>query len=221
MHIHKGILLISLLLGVAYGSSVTTPERKTDIVTRMLRLGMKYLKVDPMALPDQVLDFSFFGRVFLLQGSVSGLGSIMRTGVNIIRAENGTFSASIDLGTEQLHVNYTALITAAKFSHLVAHMSASVRVTRMALIINQTDAGELQLARFQLINFDGLEVTLDAVKHGDFLINAIINAATKMFRSVLKAKTEETIVREIRSSLKKLNNLLFERTVSESNALLM
>uniref|UniRef100_A0A6G5A200 Putative secreted protein n=1 Tax=Rhipicephalus microplus TaxID=6941 RepID=A0A6G5A200_RHIMP len=109
MHLHKEILLIFLLLGLAYGSSGTTAESYTNTFTRVLRLGTKYLKLDPMALPNQVLDFSLFGRVLLLEGSVSGLSSIRQTGTNLIRAENGTFSASIDLGTEQLHVNYTAL----------------------------------------------------------------------------------------------------------------
>ncbi|KAL3255360.1 hypothetical protein MRX96_017276 [Rhipicephalus microplus] len=137
MHLHKEILLIFLLLGLAYGSSGTTAESYTNTFTRVLRLGTKYLKLDPMALPNQVLDFSLFGRVLLLEGSVSGLSSIRQTGTNLIRAENGTFSASIDLGTEQLHVNYTALITAAKFSHLVAYLSAFVRMTRMALVIRQ------------------------------------------------------------------------------------
>ncbi|KAH8034451.1 hypothetical protein HPB51_024331 [Rhipicephalus microplus] len=114
----------------------TTHEPKVDTFTKMLRLGTTYLKLDPMALPDQVFDFMFFGRILLLKGSVAGLGSVSRTGANIIRAENGTFSASVDVGTEQLYVNYTAMITAATFNHLVAYMSASVKATRMTLTLN-------------------------------------------------------------------------------------
>ncbi|XP_037560444.1 uncharacterized protein LOC119437508 isoform X2 [Dermacentor silvarum] len=209
MNFDKRILAILLLaFTCGSGSSVTTNDTKTDLFTKMLRLGTSFLKLDPMALPDQAVDFLLFGQVLLLEGSVSGLQSLSRTGPNIIRAENGTFSASVDVGTQQLLVNYTAVITAARFSHLVAYMSASISATRMTLHLNGTDAGELQLGGFELINFDGLEVKLEAVKHGDFLINTIINAATKLFRSVLKKKTEEMIVKHVRSSLKDINNLL-------------
>uniref|UniRef100_A0A6M2CHG9 Putative conserved secreted protein midgut overexpressed n=1 Tax=Rhipicephalus microplus TaxID=6941 RepID=A0A6M2CHG9_RHIMP len=220
MHFPKAVLLTSLLVTFTYGSSATTHEPKVDTFTKMLRLGTTYLKLDPMALPDQVFDFMFFGRILLLKGSVAGLGSVSRTGANIIRAENGTFSASVDVGTEQLYVNYTAMITAATFNHLVAYMSASVKATRMTLTLNQSPAGELQLAGFKLLKFDGLDVTLEAVKYGDFLINAIINAATTMFKSVLKAKTEEMIAQHIRSSLKDINNLMSELALNEKKALI-
>nr|XP_050024306.1 uncharacterized protein LOC126518572 [Dermacentor andersoni] len=209
MNFDKRILVI-LLLAFTCGShsSVTPSDPKTDLFTKMLRLGTSFLKLDPMALPDQTLDFSFFGQVLLLEGSVSGLRSLTRTGTNIVRAENGTFCASIDVGTQQLLVNYTALITAARFSHLVAYMSASISATRMTVQLNETDAGELQLGGFKLIKFDGLEVKLKAVRHGDFLINTIINAATSLFRGVLKKTTEQMIVKHIRSSLNDINKLL-------------
>ncbi|XP_037560445.1 uncharacterized protein LOC119437508 isoform X5 [Dermacentor silvarum] len=209
MNFDKRILAILLLaFTCGSGSSVTTSDTKTDLFTKMLRLGTSFLKLDPMALPDQAVDFSVFGKVLLLEGSVSGLRSVTRTGSNIIRAENGTFSASIDVGTQQLLVNYTAMITAARFSHLVAYLSASIGATRMTLHLNGTDAGELQLGGFELKKFDGLKVKLEAVKHGDFLINTILNSATKLFRSVLKKTAEQMIVKHVRSSLKDINNLL-------------
>ncbi|XP_070384585.1 uncharacterized protein [Dermacentor albipictus] len=209
MNFDKRILVILLLAFTCGGHSSGTPsDQKTDLFTKMLRLGVSYLKLDPMALPDQTVDFSFFGKALLLEGSVSGLGSLTRTGTNIVRVENGTFCASIDVGTQQLLVNYTALITAASFSHLVAYMSASVSATRMTIHLNETDAGELQLGGFKLIKLDGLEVKLDAVKHGDFLINTIINTAASLFSGVFQKVTEQMIVKAVRSHLKDINNLL-------------
>uniref|UniRef100_A0A131Z4W6 Uncharacterized protein n=1 Tax=Rhipicephalus appendiculatus TaxID=34631 RepID=A0A131Z4W6_RHIAP len=110
------------------------------------------------------------------------------------------------------------MITAPIADQLVAYMSASVRATRMTLTLNQSAAGELQLGDFKLVKFDGLDVTLEAAKHADFLINTVINAAATMFKSVLKVTTEVMIAQQIRSSLKDINNLLSDFALAENKA---
>ncbi|KAH7961754.1 hypothetical protein HPB52_011918 [Rhipicephalus sanguineus] len=165
------------------------------------------MKLDPLKLPDKAIEVPVLGGIKLHNGSLSGLGSIRSTGPNYVRSDDRGLEMHVDMGTGRLAINYTTTLSVLLLS-VDVYIFVDVDSTRITLTINETSDAEFALQSFEIISLQGLEIRLQALKLTDPATNTILEAATAIFKGIIKEVAESMMRDIINETIKKVNEQL-------------
>ncbi|KAH6924925.1 hypothetical protein HPB50_026531 [Hyalomma asiaticum] len=113
-----------------------TAGEATPALVKILRLGVKNMKLDPLVLSDMSLKVPVLGGIELHNGSLSGLSSIRSTGPNYLTSDNRGFEMHVDMGTGRLAMNYTTTLSMLFWS-VDVYVFVNVDSTRITFTINE------------------------------------------------------------------------------------
>ncbi|KAH7950536.1 hypothetical protein HPB49_025579 [Dermacentor silvarum] len=189
------------------GPKTCEPSDAASALVKILRLGVEIMNLDPLTLPDMSLKVPTLGGIKLHNGSLSGLGTVRRTGPNYLKSDDGGLELHVEIGTGHLAINYTTTLSVL-FMSVDVYIFVDVDSTCVTLLIKETSDAKLALESFKINSMQGIDVRLKALKLTDRAVNAILSTATAIFKGLIKGAAEVMLRDMVNKIIKMVNEQL-------------